>query len=62
MRWRRCYDFRRDVNSAMDAGEFGADDREAVLELLARIDSVLGVLGRAGRVPWMLRLSLRSKQ
>ncbi|HZM86830.1 MAG TPA: cysteine--tRNA ligase [Blastocatellia bacterium] len=39
------FEFRRDVNTAMDAGEFGADDRGIVLELLARIDSVLGVLG-----------------
>ena len=39
------FEFRRDVNTAMDAGEFGGGDREAVLELLARIDSVLGVLG-----------------
>jgi len=38
------HDFRRDVNSAMDAGEFGAEDREAALELLGRINSVLGVL------------------
>ena len=38
------HDFRRDANSAMDAGEFGADDREAALELLGRINSVLGVL------------------
>jgi cysteinyl-tRNA synthetase len=38
------HDFRRDVNSAMDAGEFGAGDREAALELLRRINSVLGVL------------------
>jgi cysteinyl-tRNA synthetase len=38
------HDFRRDVNSAMDAGEFGADDREAALDLLGRINSVLGVL------------------
>jgi cysteinyl-tRNA synthetase len=29
----------------MDAGEFGAGDRASVLELLSRIDSVLGVLG-----------------
>ena len=28
----------------MDAGEFGQDDRVAVLELMSRIDSVLGVL------------------
>ncbi|HSO75724.1 MAG TPA: cysteine--tRNA ligase [Blastocatellia bacterium] len=39
------FELRRDVNIAMDAGEFGADDRTAVLELLARIDSVLGILG-----------------
>ena len=39
------FEFRRDLNTAMDAGEFGADDRAAVLDLLARIDSVLGVLG-----------------
>ncbi|HWO00321.1 MAG TPA: cysteine--tRNA ligase [Blastocatellia bacterium] len=39
------FELRRDVNTAMDAGEFGADDRTGVLELLARIDSVLGVLG-----------------
>jgi len=38
------HDFRRDVNSAIDAGEFGSDDREAALELLGRINSVLGVL------------------
>jgi len=38
------HDFRRDVNSAIDAGEFGADDREAAVELLGRINSVLGVL------------------
>jgi len=38
------HDFRRDVNSAIDAGEFGADDREAALELLSRINLVLGVL------------------
>jgi cysteinyl-tRNA synthetase len=39
------FEFRREVNTAMDADEFGADDRSAALELLARIDSVLGVLG-----------------
>ena len=39
------FEFRRDLNTAMDAGEFGADDRAGVLELLERIDSVLGVLG-----------------
>src|SRR6185295_1203833 len=39
------FEFRRDVNSAMDSGAFGADDRRDVIELLERIDSVLGVLG-----------------
>ncbi|HSF23484.1 MAG TPA: cysteine--tRNA ligase [Blastocatellia bacterium] len=39
------FEFRREVNTAIDAGEFGADDRTAALELLGRIDSVLGVLG-----------------
>ncbi len=39
------FELRRDVNTAMDAGEFGSDDRTEVLDLLARIDSVLGVLG-----------------
>ncbi|MEK6325495.1 MAG: cysteine--tRNA ligase [Acidobacteriota bacterium] len=38
------HDFRRDLNTAMDAGEFGADDREAVLGLVSRVNSVLGVL------------------
>jgi len=39
------FEFRRDANSAMDAREFGAEDKDAVLGLLAKIDSVLGVLG-----------------
>jgi cysteinyl-tRNA synthetase len=39
------FEFRRDINSAIDAGEFGQDDRRGVLDLLSRIDSVLGVLG-----------------
>jgi len=39
------FEFRRDVNSALDANEFGQDDKAAVLDLLSRIDSVLGVLG-----------------
>jgi cysteinyl-tRNA synthetase len=38
------HDLRRDVNVAMDAGEFGMDDRESVLELLDGVNSVLGVL------------------
>jgi len=39
------FEFRRDANSAMDAGEFGQDDRVSVLEFISRVDSVLGVLG-----------------
>jgi cysteinyl-tRNA synthetase len=35
----------RDVNIAIDASEFGSDDRGSVLEFLTRVDSVLGVLG-----------------
>ena len=38
------HDLRRDVNTAMDASEFGIGDREAVLSLLDRVNSVLGVL------------------
>lgn len=38
------HDLRRDVNTAIDADEFGSDDRDAVLELLGRVNSVLGVL------------------
>jgi len=40
------FEFRRDLNTAMDAGEFGANDCAGALALLARIDSVLGVLGQ----------------
>jgi cysteinyl-tRNA synthetase len=39
------HDFRRDINTAIDAGEFGIDDRAGVLQLLERVDSVLGILG-----------------
>jgi cysteinyl-tRNA synthetase len=39
------FEFRRDVNSALDVNEFGQDDRTAVLDLISRFDSVLGVLG-----------------
>ncbi|HKQ06686.1 MAG TPA: cysteine--tRNA ligase [Blastocatellia bacterium] len=41
------HDLRRDVNIAMDAGEFGAEDRQSVLDFLERADSVLGVFGVA---------------
>ena len=41
------HDLRRDVNIAIDAGEFGADDRQAVLGFLERADAALGVLGAA---------------
>jgi cysteinyl-tRNA synthetase len=39
------FDLVRDVNIAIDSGEFGSEDRQAVLDLTRRIDSVLGVLG-----------------
>lgn len=39
------FDMRRDVNTAMDEGEFGAEDKENVLELIARLDSVFGIMG-----------------
>jgi cysteinyl-tRNA synthetase len=39
------HDLRRDVNIAIDAGEFGADDRTAVLDFIERANAVLGVLG-----------------
>jgi cysteinyl-tRNA synthetase len=39
------HELRRDVNTAIDAGEFGAGDRDAVIQLLDRTDSVLGVIG-----------------
>jgi cysteinyl-tRNA synthetase len=35
----------REVNVALDSGEFSAGDKQAVLEFMSRIDSVLGVLG-----------------
>lgn len=38
------HDFRRELNTAIDADEFGSDDRDAVLGLLDRVNSVLGVL------------------
>src|SRR5260370_18694299 len=38
------FDMKRDFNIALDAGEVGAEDREAALNLLDSIDSVLGVL------------------
>ncbi len=39
------HDLRRDINTAMDAGQFSHDDKELVLSLLARLDTVFGVLG-----------------
>jgi cysteinyl-tRNA synthetase len=39
------FDLVREINIAMDAGEFGSEDRQGVLDLLERVDSVLGVLG-----------------
>jgi cysteinyl-tRNA synthetase len=40
------FDFARDINISMDGGEFGADDRQAALDLIERVDSVLGVIGK----------------
>jgi cysteinyl-tRNA synthetase len=39
------FDLRRDVNTAIDEDEIGETDKAAVQALLARFDSVLGVLG-----------------
>jgi cysteinyl-tRNA synthetase len=39
------HELRRDVNTAIDAGEFGANDIGPTLDLLSRINSVLGILG-----------------
>lgn len=36
----------RDINIALDSNEFASDDRTRALELLASMDSVLGVLGQ----------------
>jgi cysteinyl-tRNA synthetase len=38
------FDMKRDMNIALDAGEVGAEDRDAALGLLDSIDLVLGVL------------------
>ena len=39
------FEFVRETNTAMDCEHFGEEDRVATLELLSKIDSVLGVLG-----------------
>ncbi|HYP26288.1 MAG TPA: cysteine--tRNA ligase [Blastocatellia bacterium] len=39
------FEFVREVNIALDAGDFQSEDRAATLDLLGRVDSVLGVLG-----------------
>jgi cysteinyl-tRNA synthetase len=39
------FDLVRDINIKIDANEFGEGDRQATLDFLERIDSVLGVLG-----------------
>ncbi|HJQ27064.1 MAG TPA: cysteine--tRNA ligase [Blastocatellia bacterium] len=39
------HDLRRDANIAIDAGQFGTDDRRAVLDFLERADTVLGIFG-----------------
>ncbi|HKS39780.1 MAG TPA: cysteine--tRNA ligase [Blastocatellia bacterium] len=53
------FEMAREINISMDASEFGADDRKGVLELLARIDSVLGVIGEEQEV--MLDPEIESK-
>ena len=40
------FDFARDINISIDGGELGADDRQAALDLIERVDSVLGVIGK----------------
>jgi cysteinyl-tRNA synthetase len=39
------FEMARDINISIDEGEFAAADRDGVIDLLERIDSVLGVLG-----------------
>jgi cysteinyl-tRNA synthetase len=39
------FEFVREINIALDAGDFKGEDRAATLDLLGRVDSVLGVLG-----------------
>ncbi len=39
------FDFRRDINTAIDAGKFGEGDKTATLALLEKLDAVFGVLG-----------------
>ncbi|MEW6207156.1 MAG: cysteine--tRNA ligase [Acidobacteriota bacterium] len=39
------FDMRRDINTAMDEGEFGEEDKERVLELIERLDLVFGIMG-----------------
>jgi cysteinyl-tRNA synthetase len=40
------FDLVRDINIAMDSGDFGEEDRQATLKFLESADSVLGVLGQ----------------
>ena len=39
----------REINIALDAGDFQRDDRAATLDWLSRLDSVLGVLGEEAK-------------
>jgi cysteinyl-tRNA synthetase len=41
------HDLRRDINIAIDANEFGTEDRESVLDFIERADTALGVLDAA---------------
>jgi len=42
------FEYARDANSAMDAGQFGADDRAAALRLFEQFDAVFDVLTPSG--------------
>jgi cysteinyl-tRNA synthetase len=41
------FDLVRDLNIAMDSGEFAEDDKQATVNFLELVDSVFGVLGQA---------------
>ncbi len=40
------FDLRRDVNIAIDEGDFGAEDKTAVLNFLQSLDAIFGILGK----------------
>jgi cysteinyl-tRNA synthetase len=43
-----AFEYARDANSAMDAGQFGADNRSAALKFFDRFDAVFDVLKPSG--------------